>query len=314
MQQDEFSMACKTIPNLKMHPFNTTLMGVLKGVADYFEKSVSDAWLFGGSGHAFLINIHEQLCPSGPYAWNYETFFKLVRNLGISMESLGFFTAESTLGERRKVEEALKDKIDAGNPCSLLNMENQLISGYDDAHFIVQQPWPKEDLPITPKTLTFQTWKELGKEIHISFFTFTKTKKADDETTIEKSLTYAVDIIRNPNKYELKNYHIGLEAYDAWIKAVTDGYGSSHGNWWNGTVWSECREMASKYFLEIAQKGQGRTLINAKELSRYTKIAKFLNKASDKKLADNEKIKTLQEAKKSEESCINEIEKMLNAL
>ena len=62
-------MAEKTIPNLKMYPFETTLMGVLKGVADYFDIAVSDAWLFGGSGHAFLINIHEQLCPSGPYVW-----------------------------------------------------------------------------------------------------------------------------------------------------------------------------------------------------------------------------------------------------
>lgn len=310
-------MIKKTIPNLKMHPFETTLMGVLKGVADYFDIAVSDAWLFGGSGHAFLINIHEQLCPSGPYVWNYEPFYSLVRNLGVSMKDLGFFSAESTPGERAKIEEVLKKNIDAGNPCSLLNMENQLISGYDDSHFIVEKPWPKVDLPITPKTLTFQTWKELGDEMHINFFTFAKTGKADDETIIKESLSYALDLTQNPDRHREREepYHIGLKAYDVWIKAIKDGHGTSHGNWWNGTVWWECRRMASRYFSEIAQKYQGKISKKATELSnQYKKIAKLLKRASDKKLADNEKIQTLQEAQKAEEFCINKIEELLNVL
>ncbi len=306
-------MTGKTIPNLKMYPFNTTLMGVLKGVADYFNIAVSDAWLFGGSGHAFLINIHEQLCPSSPYCWNYETFLKLVGNLGISMKDLGFYSAESTPDERAKIEEALKRNIDAETPCSFLNMENQLISGYNDSHFIVQQPWPKVDLPFTPKTLTFHTWRELGDEIHINFFTFDKAVKADDEEIIKESLSYALSMTQNPDRHKLDHYHIGLKAYDAWVKAVKDGYGASHGNWWNGTVWWECREMASRYFSEIATGHQGEISKRAAELSSKCKeLAKFLNKARDKKLTRNEKIKTLQEAQKAEETCIKEIEELLN--
>ncbi len=309
-------MVEKIIPNLKMHPFNTTMMGVLKGVADYFDIAVSDAWLFGGSGHAFLINIHEQLCPSGPYCWKYETFYELLRNLGISMKNLGFYTSESTPEERAKIEEILKEKIDAEISCSLLNMENQLISGYDDRHFMVQKPWPKVDLPFTPETLTFQSWKELGDEIHIDFFTFDKIQRADDKTIIKESLRYAMDLTQNPDEYRLeKQYYIGLEAYNMWIKAVKDGHGASHGNWWNGTVWGECRRMASKYFSEIAQKSQGRISERAAELSNpYEKIAKLIIKASDKKLADNEKIKVLQEARETEEACINKIEELLKAL
>jgi len=266
----------------------------------------------GGSGHAFLINIHEQLCPSSPYCWNYEVFLKLVRNLGISIQDLGFFSAESTPDEREKIEKVLKQSIDAGNPCSLLNMENQLISGYDNTHFIVQKPWPKVNLPFTPETLTFQTWKELGNETHINFFTFAKTKKTDDETIIKKSLSYAVDLTRDSDRYRLEHYYVGLEAYKAWIKAVRNGYGASHGNWWNGTVWEECREMASRYFSEIAEKYQGKVSKKAVELSnQYGKLAQFLNKAKDKKLAEGEKIKTLLKAQKTEQTCINWIEELL---
>jgi len=297
-----------------MHPFETTLMGTLKGVADYFNIAISDALLFGGSGHAFLINIHEKLWPSGPYVWKYDAFYKLVRNLGISIKDLGYFTAKSTLDERGKVEELLRSSIDARTPCSLLNMENQLISGYNDTHFIVEQPWSK-DLPITPRTLTFQTWKELERRMHLNFFTFDKTRRTDDETIIKESLNFAVDMTRNPDRYEERkeHFHIGLGAYDVWIRAVRDGYGPKHGNWWNATVYSECREMASKYFSEIAQKYTGKISEKAKELSnQYNRLAKLLGKARDQKLGDEEKVKTLQEAQKAEKSCINEIEELLN--
>lgn len=306
-------MAARTIPNLRMYPFNTTLMGVLKGVLDYYGIAVSDAWAFGGSGHAFIINIHEQLCPSGPYVWNYEPFYKLVRNLGVQMTDLGFFSKESTPEERKRVEDILVRSINAGTPCSLLNMENQLISGYDDDHLIVEQPWPGHDFP--PKTLTFQTWKELGDEVHVNFFTFTPTEKADDATIIKDSLNAAAEIARNPDRWAEEPYHAGLQAYDAWIKAVKDGYGASHGNWWNGTVWAECREMASRYLSEIASRHQEETSKAATALSvEYGKLASLLKRASDRKLAESEKIQTLLESRKAEESCINRVEELLSLL
>jgi hypothetical protein len=307
-------MAKKVLPNLKMHPFETTMMGVLKGVVDYYEIDMSDAWLFGGSGHAFLINIHDQLCPSGPYCWKYEVFYRLLRNLGISMKELGFFTSETTSIERDEIEAILKKNIEAEIPCSLLNMENQLISGYDTkhSHFIVQKPWPKADLPFTPETLTFQTWKELGDEIHMDFFSFEKTPGAADGTVVKESLRYAVDLARNPDKHRFdQHYHVGLGAYEAWINAVKEGHGASHGNWWNGTVWWECRKMASDYFAEISQKFNGKVSEHASRLcNQYARIAELAFKASDKKLADIKKIKTLREAQKIEKSCIDEIDEI----
>ena len=296
-----------------MPPLNTTLMGVLKGVADSFGMTVSNAWLFGGSAHAFLINIHEQLCPSGPYVWNREPFHKLVRNLGIEMTDLGYFSAKSTPEERGKVERVVKGMIDAGTPCSLLNLENQIISGYDDLGFMVKQPWPQMDFP--PKTLTFGTWKELGDEFHVSFFAFSRTEKADDRAVVRDGLNAAVDIARNPERWRREHYYAGPQAYDAWMKAVKDGLGASHGNWWNGTVWCECRQMASDFFAEIASKHQSRIAKGATELrNQYENLAKLLDRARNKELADDEKIGVLRDAQKIEASCIHGIEELLNAL
>jgi len=229
------------------------------------------------------------------------------------MKDLGFFHRGSSPEEIKHVEEVLKRYIDKNVACSLLNMENQLIFGYDDKQFLMRQPWPKVDDPITPKTLTFHTWKEMGDEVHINFYSFAKIEKAEDETTIRHSLSYVVDMVREPERWRQEHYYIGLEAYDAWIQAVKDGFGSSHGNWWNGTVWSECREMASKYFVEIASKCKKDISEKAIDLSRqYKDIAELLHKASDKKLTDDEKIKTLLSSKKAEESCINETEEFLH--
>jgi len=62
----------KILQNLKYENLATNLIGCLKGCADYFNLNISTSWLFGASGHAFLINIHDEICPSGPYCWNHD--------------------------------------------------------------------------------------------------------------------------------------------------------------------------------------------------------------------------------------------------
>lgn len=308
-------MQGRIISGIGMYPYNTTLMGVLNGVSDYFEYNTSPDWLFGGSGHAFLINIHDELCPSGPYVWNYDNFYRLLENLGISMKDLGFYTDESTSKERRRIEQTLKENIDTGTPCSLLNMENQLITGYTDKHFIIEKPWPDFESQMTPESLTFQTWEEL-EEVHINFFNYTKTKKTDDETVFKESLLYALDLNQHPDKYrENQEYHIGLDAYDAWIKAVKNGYGSSHGNWWNGTIWMGCREMASKYLKRASTKYEGEISVKLGKLSeKYVEMAELLDRSRDKELADEEKIYALMTSKNIEETCLEDIEELINQL
>lgn len=306
-------MTEKILPNLKMPPLNTTLMGVIKGVSDYFGLGYSDAWLYGGSGHAFLINIPSDLCPSGPYVWNHKPFYKLVRNLGIETTDLGF--SHATPEERRRIEGILKKSIDSKMPCALRDKEDQIISGYDDTHFIVQKPWPQIDY--TPDTLTFETWKEVGGSIGGAFYTFTKIPSAPEKEIVRDSLNYAVDLVQNPTRIPERTsgtYCGGLEAYDTWIQAVKDGLGSSHGNWWNGTVWWECREMAVKYFEEIAAKIDGISQKATNLNSQYKKVAEFLGQAKDKQLAEDKKIRALEEARKVEESCIKGIKELLLVL
>jgi hypothetical protein len=301
------------LENLKMPPYNTTMMGVVKGALDFYGLNMSPAMAFGGSGHAFLINIHDELCPSGPYCWNYDPFYRLLRNLGVAMTDLGFFHAGSSPAERAGIEQTLKEHLDRGKPCSFCNMENQTIHGYDDQKFLLGIPW--KPMEITPETLTLGSWQEFGKEIHVNFFVFEKLGKQDDSVVIRDSLSHAVDLFRNPRQYTGERYGVGPNAYDNWAKANETGHGASHGNWWNAQVWSECRQMAAGYFTEIAALRPGEVAKRARVLSRdYREIAGLLAKAGDKELGAGAKAGIIRDLKTREASAISQVEELLRLL
>ncbi len=231
--------------------FETTLLGVMRGVADYYRMALSTATLFGGTGHGFLLNISPTIEPAGPYVWNRSHFSRLAKNLGFELEDLGFYTAATPEPERSKVEARLLEALKEGTPCSLINMENQLITGYDETGFLTAGPWPgNQEFP--PRHLSFGSWRELGAEIHMNFYAIHEVEAAPRDQMVHESLAYAVDLIENPTQHTHAPFGIAQDGYDNWLAAI-DEYGSSHGNWWNAVVWGECHKYAGEYLAEIAQ-------------------------------------------------------------
>jgi hypothetical protein len=299
------------LDNLKQPPLNTTMMGVMRGALDYYGLPASDAVLFGASGHAFVLNIHKELCPSGPYCWDQGVVRALLANVGLRVEFLGFFHPGSSAEERAAVEARLRDALQAGTPCSLQNMENQLITGLDDTGFLTAQPWPGVDFP--PSHLTFGTWAELGDGIHMDFFVLHRCQPANLRTAVAASLGTAVELWRNPKAYIGGAYGMGPDAYANWVEAVRQGHGQSHGSWWNGVVWAECRAQAAGYFREIApvlpSPADSEALADG-----YAAIAGLLAKCADKELEAAPKERLLAEAAEREESCVARIERLLAAM
>jgi hypothetical protein len=193
-----------------------------------------------------------------------------------------------------------------------MNMENQLITGYDAKGFDTARPWEcNTDFP--PARLTFGSWRELGDPFHVSFFTLTQAPPADRLTTILASLDYAVDLYANPARHSRPGYGIGPDAYATWIAAVPE-HGASHGNWWNATVWSECRKMASGYFGEIAAEFP-HVAPRALDLGRtFAAIGELLGRASDKAMPAAEKTGVLTEAQRQESEAIPQVVALAEAL
>jgi hypothetical protein len=150
----------------------------------------------------------------------------------------------------------------------------------------------------------------LGDEVHVNFFVFRRTPVQDDGTVIRAGLRQAVDLFRNPGEYSLEHYGIGPQAYDNWI-AGAEAFGASHGNWWNATVWSECRAMAADWFAEIA--GNFPSISGpAGELSTaYEAIGAMLAQVSGKEMPPGEKVSKLQELKLREATAVQKIEELI---
>jgi len=283
------------LANLHQSRHNTTLLGVVRGAADYYGLEVSTPLLFGLTGHAFLIHIHEALCPSGPYCFPRERFYALLRHVGLAVTGLGFFGAQSSAGERAEVEAQLRAGLDAGRPGFLCNMEYQLITGYDETGLLTAQPWgPEHAYP--QAHLTFGTWEEFGDGIHVDFHLLDAVPPLDRREAVLASLAYAQDVWANPTAHARGAYGIGPDAYRNWLQAIADGHGPSHGNWWNAVVWAECRSHAAQYVSEVGQLFPAAAVVAEPLSSRYARVADLLDRASGNELPDADRVAAVTEA------------------
>ncbi len=106
---------------------------------------------------------------------------------------------------------------------------------------------------------------------------------------------------------------IAQEGYDNWLAAI-DEYGATHGNWWNATVWGECRRHAGEYLAEVAQ-WLPAVESEASELAgAYTAIGEGLVKAADQEMPAAEKKKLVAKLKRLEYQTVEVIEDLLTAL
>lgn len=300
------------LATLRQPPLNATFMGALRGAADYFELPLSTPALYGLTGHAFAMNVHEALCPSGPYCFDRAPIFGLAANAGLAIEELGFFWNRGGPTDRPAVEAKLKAALDAGQPCFLVNMEFQLITGYDETGFVTAQPWPGHDFP--QKHLTFETWAEFGDEVHVNFNIVRRGEPAPEAEAVKAALAYAQALWRNPPGGDEAPYGMGPAAYRHWAKGVEQGHGAAHGCWWNAMVWAECRDHAGQFMTELGETWPAVAEQADCLASRYAEIAQVLYKVSNKELPADEKVALLRQAAEVEEGCVADLAGLAAAL
>ncbi|MBN1231894.1 MAG: hypothetical protein JXA60_00880 [Candidatus Coatesbacteria bacterium] len=288
---------------ISQKPYNTSLMGVITGISSYYELPFSDEEMFGLSAHAFLVNIHDILCPSGPYVWNDEWFYELLKNTGIEATFLGFFSADNTTEERNNIEKTIREHIESNNPCYVVNMDNQIIYGYDETGLLLSQPW-SDCVCTTPQKLTYATWDEFGKELHVAFFSFRKCEPKDRKLAIKESLAHAVKLLESKDDFSPPRYATGLKAYDNWISAVSNDHGASHGSWWNSVVWSECRKMAGNFLERLIKDSIGDPGIARRLSDNYRMISDIMLEVSNKEMDKEEKIRKLKEIQSMEKDSL----------
>lgn len=292
-------------------PYDTSLLGVTFGALQHYRLGRTPEEAFVLSGHAFALNIHPDLCPSGPYCWDFGRSLTLLANLGVEMRELGALPPTADSRDKQRLEENVRNALERGAVCSLLNLDHQLVTGCDEEGFVLAQPWGPEP-PSTPARLTFGTWAECQSGPPVAFFRLAPCA-ARSETPLADAVDFAIGAWRDPGQMTEAPYRFGPDGYDLWLAALANGEIDEHGNWWNASVWGECRGFAARYFREPPPNAPPEWLrpAPARELGEgYAAVASRLRDASEKTRSKVARHDLVAEARDIEADCIVRLERL----
>ena len=302
-------MAGTVVEGLVQPSFDTSLLGVVKGAMSHLGVACTGAEAFFLSGHAFVINIHDELCPSGPYVWNWDGFFALLPNAGIRMTHLASLMPGAGVSERAQAEAKVREAMAEGAVCSLVNLDHQLILGHDEQGFLLAQPW-SPNVDSTPARLTYGTWAECETGPPVTFFRLDACD-VPSEQPLEDALAYAIDLWEHPERHTNEPYAVSDGAYEKWLAALDGGPSDEHGNWWNAVVWAECRQHAAEQFAAIAQTSTDEAPISPASAEwlagKYRELERHLRAASEREAPAADKRRHVIAAREIDNACIGRI-------
>lgn len=243
----------KQIPDYNWTCTWTSHMGCLKAGAEKLGLEHTLSWIFGGTGHAFIINIHPTGCSSGPTAWGTERLFKLGNNLGYHIT--GICTSKRKPGFESLQSKAfshIKHALDKGLPCygwELDIPEFYCIAGYDEVGYYYSGP-------TAPKTTGPKRWSDLGDtDIGLlEVYSMERCTGASDALVVKEALEFALEHAAAPAKWIYPGYTSGLQAYDVWLAAVDLEKPDLLGLGYNAAVWHECRNYAVQFLKEASER------------------------------------------------------------
>ncbi len=238
------------IDGLKPEPLWATHIGAIKGCANYLGTPLSTPWLYGAVGHAFVLNIHAETCPSGPTAWCSSQIFRLAHNVGLCIDgvcSVRPFASDFGSDQERAFRH-IRAAIERGIPCygwELQIPEFYTIHGVDDVGYYFSGCFAEDGAGPKP-------WQELGAT-DIALLEAYSVESCDvvaDLTTVRDALSFALKFARDPGDLLLPNYISGVNAFRVWAEALETGSAIKFGHSYNIEVWVECRLMAVEFLRE----------------------------------------------------------------
>lgn len=248
----------KSLKNLTWKPTWTSALGCIEGCLAYLKISSGTGWLFGGTGHAFLINIHHDgSCPSGPTAWITSRFYELGKNLGYKIEGVfGDKRQESDWeGVQKKAWDFARSALDDGTPVfgwELGIPEFYVVDGYDKVGYYYNGPGA--DQGSGPKAWNELANSEIGM---LEIYSVNPVEPGDNRTTIREALAFALAFNEGSPKWVLPDYRAGQDGYGVWIDAVANGKAILMGHAYNAAVWEECRHQGVAFLREAKERMDG---------------------------------------------------------
>lgn len=319
----------KKLTNLTWSPKWVSHLGSIKGCLAYLGIEMSDAWLYGGTGHAFILNIHETVCASGPTAWKTMMLFDGGKNLGYDFEGVFAWKHEPIdfVKFQKQAWQFTKKTLEEDLPLygwELEAPEFYVINGYDRIGYYYSGPGIEESEKAKP-------WRELGDTGIglIELYSIKPGEPQEDVIVVKSALENVLKHASNPSDWIYENYASGLKGYELWIKALETEKANRFGMGYNAAVWRECRGAGVEFLREARTRLQGKAYsLFSEGIEHYQVVADRLNKISESYPwtdegggktvpRDDQCLKTVQwlkEAKKAEEAGLTVLGEIIEAL
>lgn len=271
----------KKLTHLTWSPKWVSHLGCVKGCLDYLGIAMTDAWLYGGTGHAFIINISEDACPSGPTAWRTMMLFQQGPYLGYEIEGIfGSKHHQSLADLQSEAWEFAQKSIDAGKPVYAWEVdipEFYVIYGYDEVGYYYSGPGADEGKGPKP-------WEELG-DTNIGIIELYHLKPVAakaPEVVVKSAFEKVLTLASNPTDWIFEKYDSGLQGFDTWIKGLESGKANRFGMGYNAAVWNECRHFAVAFLQEAGHRlGKNTSSLFDEATASYQLVADRLSKVSE---------------------------------
>lgn len=309
------------LDGLEWKPAWISHMGCHHGCTDYLGQDISRAWIFGGTGHAFVVNVHEELCPSGPTAWKTESVDRLAANVGYLVEGVMGGRSQRDFEAKQKIAWALVTGcIDQGVPCygwELAIPEWYVITRYDDGGYYFSGPGADEArMPLAADAIART---EIGW-LHVNCVV--PTRPAPDEEILEDAIGFALEQAAGKHCHE--GYAAGPAGFELWATALETGRAHRFGAGYNGECWRECRQMAVAFLREAKDRiGREKGLFD-EVIGRYEAVEDALTRAverlpfrmpadlddEDERVRDEECAAIIREAKAAEERALEALRRL----
>ena len=237
-------------------------MGCIKGCLEYLGIDASFPWLYGGTAHAFVLNMNETVFVDCAMAWDTAALFGLYPNLGFRRDGLvhdpgmGDSTSpELFLQKQREAWDFVRARIDRGIPCYGWELSRipsyWVINGYDDVGYYYSGWEAGGPCP----------WDKIGTfDVRVvAVHSIEPCPAGADDVVLRDALTWFLERVERPDGWAASpRYRTGPAGYEVWVRALETGRANLDGHSYINQVWLECREMAVEFLQEAKKRLPGR--------------------------------------------------------
>lgn len=251
-------MCIAELKGLRIRQRSVERLGCIKGCLEYLGSDLTFPWLYGCTGHAFIISVDPGVDVSSPDSWDHDLQYRLGRNLGYMVEGFKVWKPEAGDGfpaRQREAWDFVRANIDEGVPCFGFELKRYyggywVIYGYDKVGYYYSG-W-EEGGPLP--------WQELG-ELFVPVLEVRSVQLCDaalDAMTVKEGVALALEHAQSPPGLVDKQAVSGPLAWAYWAVALESGEAKRDHHTYNLKLWLECREMAVAFCREARERLPGR--------------------------------------------------------